>query len=85
MAVISKRTLNEIQLEAKQYLLSLKGNELTEEDVVAAENLIVFGYCRAMEDFGIKPDKQEFRTYSPPIINSKLDLVKISEGNHCEK
>lgn len=85
MAVIPKRTLNEIQLEAKQYLLSLKGNELTEEDVVAAENLIVFGYCRAMEDFGIKPDKQEFRKYSPPIINSKLDRIKMLEGNNCEK
>ena len=50
MAKINEEILMEIKETAKDYMLAVKGHHLTENDIMIAENLIMFGYLKAINE-----------------------------------
>lgn len=50
MAEIDTAIKEEIKKWAKNYMTAIKGKALTKEDIMIAENLIMFGYLKAKED-----------------------------------
>lgn len=58
MGKISRQTLHDIKETARDYMYAIKGHHLTENDVMIAENLIMFGYIRAKHE----KDKTSNRT-----------------------
>lgn len=50
MGRISLASMNAIKETAQEYMKEVKGKELTEEDIMIAENLIMFGYIKALEE-----------------------------------
>ena len=57
MADISMKTLHEMQIEARNYLSAVKGGDFDELELIYAENLMVFGYKKAMQELGLKQIK----------------------------
>jgi hypothetical protein len=73
MADVSIKTLREMQHEARKYLISVKGNKLSEIELIYAENLMVFGYKKAMEDLGWKQNKTK---------TSKENYILANQGDN---
>ncbi|MBZ0200350.1 MAG: hypothetical protein K8H86_10810 [Ignavibacteriaceae bacterium] len=71
MAEISKQTLWDIRKEAREYLISLKGEHLTDEEIIHAENLMVFGYHWAMEELESELKGTNTQKENIAIINSQ--------------
>lgn len=70
MATIPTIVKDEIKEQAKTYMSGIKGDHLTDEDVMIAENLIIFGYLLAKDE----------------QIGSKLDYTrKLKNENNSEK
>jgi len=51
MGKVSKNMIEEIEVIAKEYMTQVKGDNLTEFDLMVAENLVMFGYLRAKNQF----------------------------------
>ncbi len=71
MAEISKQTLWDIQKEAKKYLVSVKDKNITDADIIHAENLMVFGYHQALEELAIEQKERRANKENMAIINSE--------------
>lgn len=50
MGEVAKHIIEEIEEIAKEYMSDVKGADLTEFDLMVAENLIMFGYIRAQRE-----------------------------------
>lgn len=50
MGRISIETMGAIKETALEYMKEVKGKELTDKDVMIAENLIMFGYIKALDE-----------------------------------
>jgi|GEM_PF-1521368 hypothetical protein len=50
MATIPAIVRDEIKEQAKAYMSAIKGDDLTDEDIMIAENLIIFGYLLAKDE-----------------------------------
>jgi hypothetical protein len=50
MAAIDRETMQQIRLKAKEYMKFMKGRTITKEDIMIAENLIIFGYMKAKNE-----------------------------------
>jgi len=50
MAMITTEKLNELKNEAITYITANKGNDISKDDIIVAENLMVFGYIRGLEE-----------------------------------
>ncbi|MFO7447949.1 MAG: hypothetical protein R6W90_16420 [Ignavibacteriaceae bacterium] len=68
---ISKQILYEIQKEARHYIASVKGQNYTADDLVVAENLIVFGYLKAIEDIESNSKVTKAMKENTAVINSE--------------
>ncbi len=73
MSKISKQTLYDIKCEAKKHLESFKGKSITDEDLVFAENLMVFGYLRAVNELETSPKQTRTMIENLAIIHSQGD------------
>ncbi|WKZ70102.1 MAG: hypothetical protein QY331_02385 [Melioribacteraceae bacterium] len=51
MGKVSKNMIEEIEVIAKEYMTQVKGDNLTEFDLMVAENLVMFGYLKAKKQF----------------------------------
>ena len=71
MAGITKETLYHIQNEVREYVTSIKGENITTEDLVFAENLMVFGYKLAKDELNIRNDESKITKENMAIINSQ--------------
>jgi uncharacterized Zn ribbon protein len=50
MASIKRHILLDLQNEARNYMKFLKGDKVTDDDIIIAENLMVFGYSRGLDE-----------------------------------
>lgn len=71
MGKINTKILKELRLMAKEHAAAIKGNNLKDEDILIAENLIIMGYLKGIE-YKIKEQKESFaRRGNLAIISSE--------------
>lgn len=75
MSIISKQTLYDIQCEARKHLESFKGKNITDEELIFAENLMVFGYLRAVSELERTQKQSRTMIENLAIINSQGDNI----------
>lgn len=73
MATISREILREIQDEARIYMRAIKGDNISRDDIIAAENLMVFGYKRALDDRQKSLKETQTVKENMEAINSEWD------------
>jgi hypothetical protein len=73
MAKISREIIREIQKDAKTYMRALKGDGITRDDIMVAENLMVFGYRRGLGDREKNQNERNIVKENPEPVNPESE------------
>lgn len=71
MSKIKTKILNELRRTATEHIAAMKGNKLKDEDIIIAENLVIFGYLKGLEERDKNQSEPYARRTNLAIISSE--------------